>query len=102
MNDWKWAGKPAHFVGSDDCKWHLTTHVGGYIVSSIGEYRPAHTDEMVPLDEFLTPLYYETFVFVAESESWEIGEELEGQRYSTADKATEGHMHYCHKWSKIH
>lgn len=29
-----------HFCGSDRCGWHMHTHVNGWCVSSVGEYRP--------------------------------------------------------------
>ena len=35
--DWKWYGHPAHFVCSEDCRFHLTTLVGNYVVSTVGE-----------------------------------------------------------------
>ncbi len=38
--DWVWMPHPGHFIGAKDCKFHLTTYVGGYIVSTVGEYWP--------------------------------------------------------------
>jgi len=39
-SDWKWMPHPAHFICSKDCKFFLATEVGGYIVSTVGEYWP--------------------------------------------------------------
>lgn len=31
---------PGHFICASDCKFHLNTYVGNYVVSTIGEYLP--------------------------------------------------------------
>lgn len=31
---------PAHFICARDCKFHMATYVGGYIVSTVGELEP--------------------------------------------------------------
>lgn len=31
---------PAHFICASDCKFHLATKVGKYIISTVGEYFP--------------------------------------------------------------
>lgn len=38
--DWIWMPHPAHFICSFDCRFHLATFVGEYIVSTVGEYFP--------------------------------------------------------------
>jgi hypothetical protein len=38
--DWIWMPHPAHFIGGRDCQFHLSTLVGDYIVSTVGEYHP--------------------------------------------------------------
>lgn len=37
---WVWMPHPGHFICASECKFHLTTEVGGYIVSTVGEYFP--------------------------------------------------------------
>ena len=37
---WVWMPHSAHFICGQDCRFHLATYVGGYIVSTIGEYLP--------------------------------------------------------------
>ena len=37
---WVWMPHPAHFICASDCKFHLATYVGGYIVSTVGELFP--------------------------------------------------------------
>lgn len=36
-SDWIWMGHPGHFICARDCKFHLNTKVGDYIVSTVGE-----------------------------------------------------------------
>jgi hypothetical protein len=37
---WIWMPHAGHFIGSRDCRFHLNTYVGGYIVSTVGDYWP--------------------------------------------------------------
>lgn len=39
-SEWSWLPHPAHFICSQDCRFHLATYVGGFIVSTVGEYFP--------------------------------------------------------------
>jgi hypothetical protein len=39
-SDWVWMPHPAHFICAFDCRFHLATKVGKYIVSTVGEYFP--------------------------------------------------------------
>lgn len=38
--EWTWFGHPGHFICADDCRFHLATLVGDYLVSTVGEYVP--------------------------------------------------------------
>ncbi|MFW5895594.1 MAG: hypothetical protein ACOCT9_02500 [archaeon] len=38
--NWIWMPHPAHLIVGRDCKFHLATYVGRYIVSTVGEYWP--------------------------------------------------------------
>ncbi len=40
QSDWVWFGGPGHFICSFDCRFHLCTKVGDYLVSTVGEYFP--------------------------------------------------------------
>jgi hypothetical protein len=45
---WIWMGHPAHFIGGFDCRFHMATKVGDYIVSTVGEYLPDYeTRELI-------------------------------------------------------
>lgn len=39
-DQWQWFGKPAHFICSHDCRFHMATKVGPWVVSTVGEYLP--------------------------------------------------------------
>lgn len=39
-SEWEWYGKSAHFIMGNDCRFHLATKVGEYMISTIGEYLP--------------------------------------------------------------
>jgi hypothetical protein len=38
--DWKWFGNAGHFICGSQCRFHLTTLVGAYLVSTVGQYLP--------------------------------------------------------------
>jgi hypothetical protein len=38
--EWVWMPHAAHFICARDCRFHLATWVGNYIVSTVGEYEP--------------------------------------------------------------
>lgn len=38
--NWVWMPHPGHFICAQDCRFHLNTYVGGYIVSTVGELEP--------------------------------------------------------------
>jgi len=39
-DEWVWMPHAAHLMVGNDCRFHLATYVGGYIVSTVGEYLP--------------------------------------------------------------
>ena len=44
MSDsWRWYGHVGHLCVGQWCRFHLTTHVGHYLVSTLGEYVPDET-----------------------------------------------------------
>jgi len=59
---WKWFGSPAHFIGSDSCRFHLATEVGEYVISTVGDYYPHGLASGEPQEIGLNRKF-ETFVF---------------------------------------
>lgn len=40
QSEWRWFGKAAHLIVGNDCRFHLATLVGDFMVSTVGEYIP--------------------------------------------------------------
>ncbi len=38
--DWKWFGNAGHFICANHCRFHMTTQVGPWLVSTVGQYWP--------------------------------------------------------------
>jgi len=78
---------------------HLHTHVNGYCISTVGEYRQTPTDT-----NFTTIGYdrlYETMVFELDDEGAPVSmSELDMEPYNTLSAAEEGHMKMCRKWAR--
>ena len=48
MSDhWEWFGHAGHFICADKCRFHLTTKVGKYLVSTVGEWWPERSSREV-------------------------------------------------------
>lgn len=39
-NKWAWMPHPGHLIVARNCRFHLNTYVGKYIISTVGEYLP--------------------------------------------------------------
>lgn len=37
---WRWFGNAGHFICARECRFHLCTQVGKFLVSTVGEYLP--------------------------------------------------------------
>lgn len=37
---WEWFGSPGHLIVAQDCRFHLATKVGPWLVSTVGEWLP--------------------------------------------------------------
>jgi len=124
-SEWEWFGHAAHFICGRWCRFHLATLVGGYMVSTIGQYvHPRHSQgKEVTENQWLIKhpngeeigcgSFYETMVFRANGKRCvdpecgcglpEIdGSELDLAGYQKAGEAAKGHLEMCRKWSVIH
>lgn len=109
-SEWRWCGMPGHFIGARDCWFHLTTRVGGFRVSTVGDYFPPGRDE----DGGPKPLgagdrTYETYVFSAE-DGGDCGNdvgvvadwiEIDSKGYADRAEAERGHMAMCRKYAAM-
>lgn len=39
-SEWEWFGSPGHLIVAEDCRFHLCTKVGPWLVSTVGEWLP--------------------------------------------------------------
>lgn len=95
----EWFGQAGHFVGGDRCRFHLHTHINGYCVSTVGEYFPKSSpDVMEPVGD---GRMYETMVFRLDKRG-EIANhnELDLAPYNDRDAANEGHLKMVNRWSR--
>lgn len=102
---WKWYGYGGHFVGSKSCAFHLATRIGGFLVSTVGDYMPGAMPRQTlgaSPDSF-----FETYVFECDGDT-EDGDpnirswgEIDGGRYSQSILAERGHYDFCRKYAAI-
>jgi len=127
---WIWMPHPGHFICGFDCRFRLTTYVGKYIVSTVGELFPDSQvreicaksrgiilngigDERkydymdkIGYEEIGINRKYETMVFKAKKSEdkccpWRMTSgELDFEGYNDPGDAFKGHMKLCLKWSK--
>lgn len=99
--DWKWCGYPAHFCAARWCRYHLTTRVGEFIISTLGDYHPCsekHEQDTLgagPEDLYETmvmPVDREEGCSVGAGKTWE--PELQ-ERFATSEAAEQRHMELC-------
>lgn len=45
--DWKWFGNAGHFICGSDCRFHLCTQVGNYLISTVGQYLPSRVSREI-------------------------------------------------------
>ncbi len=105
---WKWHGYAGHFVGGSRCAFHMSTRIGGHLVSTLGDYRPKSGDGETPEPLGLGPTsLFETMVFACDDED-EHGntnivsyDSIDGERYGASLPAEQGHLRYCEKYHQI-
>lgn len=97
----EWFGQPGHFIGARNCHFHLHTHVNGYCVSTVGEWRPSGPD--APTEEIGHQRLYETMVFKLNAAGTDIEDhtELWLEPYNDRDTANAGHMTVVKKWGGL-
>jgi len=45
--NWKWFGNAGHFICADSCRFHMTTLVGKYLVSTVGQMWPSRSSREI-------------------------------------------------------
>ena len=111
---WVWDGHAGHFIGSRSCQFHLNTRIGGYIVSTVGEYRlpKGHPvdgksiggEEYAEFESIGLGRLFETYVFRASGEGYgEVDEfvEVDALNANDHDTANRNHMALCQKYAEL-
>lgn len=100
-------GNAGHFIGSESCRFHLTTLVGDYIISTVGDYHPLGAEDQEPHDIGLSRKF-ETMVFHAGpicecgcGMPTHNGRDLDFAGYNTRNHANEGHEAMCAKYESM-
>jgi hypothetical protein len=103
---WDWYGYPAHFVGATNCRFRMTTRIGNYIVSSVGDLR-WQNDQREP-SEIGCDRLYETYVFKVGARCdcgcgerrIDGGQEIDSLSANDAIAARANHMKLCRKYAR--
>jgi hypothetical protein len=110
---WKWYGYSGHFIPGNECRFHLTTVVGSYLVSTVGQFPdPFDKDKFGRMG--YGPEEFETYVFPFSGEHCTLADcgacgqpepsswtEIAGIRSMTAGEATKNHMEMCEKYAVL-
>lgn len=103
-SEWVYYGFPGHFVGGIDCAYHLSTRVGGYLISTVGAYFPGLDKEAVPVGT-RENAFFETMIFKCDGED-KYGnpnkelKELYVEYYEKSVDAERGHRMLCRQIAK--
>lgn len=101
-SEWYWCGYAGHFVGGARCRFHLSTIVGKYLVSTVGDYYPKTSEarETIGLGR-----YFETMVFPCDGLDEHLDpkitnfEHIDSFGYQDSKHAENGHHALCEKWA---
>lgn len=103
-SEWKWYGYAGHLSVASKCAYRLCTRVGGYLISTVGDYRPdGRARERIGGGE---DSFFETYVFVCHGEA-ETGDplnefnEIDSERYARSFTAELGHYRFCEKYAAL-
>lgn len=105
QSEWVWYGFAGHCIVGSRCRFHLSTRIGHYLVSTIGDYRPdGKTREELGADP---GSFFETMVFECDGEtpkgdpnvlSWG---EIDTARYAESLDAERNHRALCLKYAEM-
>jgi hypothetical protein len=123
-SEWEWFGNAGHFICASDCRFHLCTKVGPWLVSTVGEYVPDSAVQAAlrqsrkevgmrqprgPFEQIGCDRTYETMVFragqrcAAEGCGCDLPQivptELAMRGYDSAGDAARGHLELCEEWA---
>lgn len=101
-SEWYWGGYAGHFIGGGKCRFHLSTIVGSYLISTVGDYRTNRSEQQETIG---ADRLYETMVFRCDGLDGDLNpqltdlQELELVGYNDSCDAERGHYDMCEKWA---
>ena len=100
---WIWDGHAGHLIVAFDCRFHLTTRVGNYRISTVGDWQERKGDEPKEIGAGRT---HETYVFRTDDDGnvdvyTEIDSDVYGPGVNACAQANAGHMAMCRKYARI-
>ncbi len=102
QKDWYWSGYPGHFCGAADCRFFLHTRVGGYRISTIGDYHPSAQEQQETIGTYRM---FETMVFRVTEDGTPEGScdlsSVDFAPYNDSRVAEAGHHAMCKKWAAL-
>ena len=104
--NWKWYGYAGHFIGGSQCAYHLSTRVGKFLISTVGDYRPNGDRSSRTTIGAGKESFFETYVFdfLGETKDGDPNvisfTEIDGERYAESIDAERGHYRYCKKYAR--
>lgn len=107
-NKWRWHGDAGHFIAANSCRFYMHTDVGGFKISTVGDYHPGNQKERESIG---IGRLFETFVFrTAETCTCESGcthrlvsdwDEIDSLGANTHAEAERNHLAMCLKYAKL-
>jgi len=106
MKSWVWDGHPGQLIVSHDCEFALNTRIGGFRISTIGDWFPVGWPRGAGMrgKEIGFNRTHETFVFrVSGSGPGELDSlgEIDSLVYNDCEDARKGHLKMCRKYARI-
>lgn len=106
---WKWFGFAGHLCVSNHCRFHMTTQVGPWLISTVGAYYPPHEPKRTEPEEVGLNRLYETYVFRAGEPCTTVlcgcgmpsidGHEIDSRAANSPGEAADYHMKLCYLWA---
>lgn len=101
---WKWYGYAGHLCVGKRCAFHLATRIGGFLISTVGDYYPPNSSRRETIG-CGTDDFFETFVFHCQGDDKNGNpiidpSEIDGERYADSNAAENGHYRYCEKYAE--
>ena len=108
-SQWEWNGYASHFICAERCLFRMSTVVGDFIISSVGDYRQGGSDTPMKPIGAGENAFFETYVFARGKRcacgcgEYRIADgcELDGVRTAKADACRKTHMEYCRRYAAM-